>query len=297
MKKTIFSLLLSFLSLAIWAAESDSSVVFKSSFLKHEMQTYEISRTLYNVQKGDTTFLEKVRFMADVYVEDSTENYFLLTWKFSKFSINTSNMKLRMLLSLAKPVEVSYRISKPGVLMEFLNGENVSKCLEDALPKVIAQFADKKGKQMEAEVAGIYDMREALETLMLRSITQFHQAYGLGYKLDEVVDVPAVLPARFSSKPIQAVVRKKLTRIDAENNVAVLSTATFFNQSEFRKTMKSYLKTDTISDDSMEQKNMGSIVLDLSTGWVLWSFDQHESVLGKDVFGELVELNYRQPTN
>jgi hypothetical protein len=42
----------------------------------------------------------------------------------------------------------------------------------------------------------------------------------------------------------------------------------------------------------MGQENMGSMVMDLSTGWVLWSFDQRETRSGNDVYGELVEIQH-----
>ena len=292
MRKIIFALYLCLVSSTLLAAESDSSVVFKASFLKNELQSYSVSRALYTIQKGDTTSFERLRFKADVYVKDSTENYYLLSWKFSKFSINTGNHQLRELIALAKPVEISYRITKPGVLMEFLNGENISTCLEEALPKVLEQYANKKGTEAQAEVASIYDMRETLETLMLKSINQFHQVYGLGYTLGEIVDVPTEVNSRFSSIPIKGIVRKKLTKIDSENHLAVLSTATFIDNKEFQKAFKEYLHADSIPEASINQENMGSIVMDLYTGWVLWTFDQRETISGNNVYGEIIEIQH-----
>lgn len=292
MRKSIFCLLFGMISFVSMSAVSDSSVVFKASFLKNELQSYTISRTLYNLQKGDTTSLERVRMRADVYVQDSTENYYLLNWRFSNFTINTTNIQLKQLIDLAKPVQISCRISKPGVLTDFLNGEAVSSCLEEALPQVLAQFANKKGKEVQNEVASIYDMRETLESLMLKSITQFHQAYGLGYKLNEIVDVPTEMTSRFSTNPIKGIVRKKLTKIDTENHIAVLSTATFFDQTEFRKSFSDYLKLNSIPESSIDQQNMGVVVMDLTTGWVLWTFDQRETILGNRIDGELLEIRH-----
>lgn len=292
MRKCIFGLLFCLISSVSMAAESDSSVVFKASFLKNELQSYSLSRSLYTLVKADTTSLERIRFKADVYIQDSTETYYLLKWRFANFAINTGNVQLKELIALAKPVEISYRITKPGVLVDFLNGENVSACLEEALSKVLEQFADKKGNEVKEAVASIYDMRETIETLMLRSITQFHQAHGLGYTLNEVVDVPTEMTSRFSDKPIKGIVRKKLTKIDTEHNLAVLSTATFLDKTEFQKSFKDYLKLDSIPDSSIDQFNMGGIVIDLSTGWILWLFDQRETKVGHQVYGELLEIKH-----
>jgi len=293
MRKFILGIFACLLSLPLFSAESDSSVVFKASFLKNELQSYEISRALYTIHRSDTTSLERIRFKADIYVRDSTENYYLLSWKFSNFTISANNQQLRKLIEMAKPVEISCRISKPGVFIEFLNGEKVTTSLEEALPAVLAQYANKKDPKDQAEVARIYDMRETLETLMLRSVTQFHQVYGLGYTLGEIIDVPTEVNSRFSSIPIKGIIRKKLTKIDLENHLAVLSTATFLDRTEFQKALKEYLHLESLPEASISQGNIGSVVMDLSTGWVLWSFDQRETRAGNDIYGELVEIQHK----
>jgi len=292
MKKYFVIVFFSLFSLSIVAAESDSSVIFKASFLKNELQHYEISRLIYTIQKGDTTSIERIRFQVDVFVTDSTENYYTLSWKFYNFTINTDNPSLRQLIALAKPVEISYQISKPGELLEFLNWSKISTCLEVALPKVLAPFATKAGDNAKADVARIYEMRETLETLMLRSVHQFHQVYGLGYTLGESVDVPTEVNSRFSSTPIKGIIRKKLTRIDSENHIAALSTATFLDTKAFQKSLSDYLHTDSIPQSSINQENTGSVVMDLITGWMLWSFDQREGRAGTDIYGELIEIQH-----
>jgi len=296
MIKSIFCILMVLFSIDLMSAESDSSVVFKASFLKNEQQNYEISRAIYTIQKVDTISFERLRFKVSVLVKDSTENNYSLSWKFSNFAINTDNQQLRQLIALAKPVEINYRISKPGVLLDFFNGENVSTCLEEAMPKVLAQFANQKGQEAKTEVARIYEMRETLETLMLRAIHQFHQVYGLGYRLGEIVDVPTEVLSRFSAYPIRGVIRKKLTSIDRSNQCAVLSMVTYLDKNDFEKALKEYLHLDNLSSASLNQENMGSFVMDLSTGWVIWSFDQREVKSGNQVYGELLEIKHISET-
>jgi hypothetical protein len=292
MRKIIFGLFLCLFSSTVLAAESDTSVVFKANFLKHELQSYEITRTLYTLQKSDTTSMEKVRFKADVFVADSSENYFVLNWRFSRFTINTADRQLEKFIALAKPIEISCRISKPGVFMEFLDGGNVSSCLEAALPVVLAPYVNKKDSASKAQVSRIFDMRETIETLMLRTVDQFHAVYGLGYNLNEVVDVPTEVVSRFSPNPIQGIIRKKLTKIDSENHLAILSTATFLDQKQYQKALKDYLHLESAPATALDQENMGGVVMDLGTGWLLWSFDQREAVFGKNRYGELIEIQH-----
>jgi len=292
MRKSIIGLFFCLISSALWAAESDSSVVFKASFLKNELQSYEISRVLYTLQKGDTTSFERIRIKADMYVKDSTESYYLVTWKFSNFSINTTSSQLKQLIASTKPVEICCRISKPGVFIEFLDGEHVSTCLDEVMPKILEQYAGKKGKVVEAEVASIYDMRETIETLMLRSVSQFYQVYGLGYNLGEIVDVPTEVISRFSPTPILGMTRKKLTKIDPINHLAILSSATLLDNKGLQKAITEYLHVDSLPENAIHQEIMGGVVMDLSTGWLLWTFDQREIRTGNTIYGERVEIEH-----
>lgn len=279
-------------SLGLRGAETDSSVVFNAAFLKHEFQRYSVSRALYTVQKGDTLSLERLRFNVEVFVTDSTSDYYLLSWKFSGFAINTEDRELERVIAGARPVELVCRTSKPGVLMELLGREKVSDCLMEVMPKVLEPYLKLQTAQEKAEVSRIYDLRDALETLMIRSIEQFFQVYGLGYTLGEVVDVPVQRYSHFSRKPLSGITRKKLTRIDLENHVAVLSMATFLDQKELRKSVEEYLRIPALPSSGLEQENMGCVVMDLKTGWVLWSLDQWESQVGSDVYGESIDIQY-----
>lgn len=298
MKKNIIVILFCMFSLPFMAMEQDSSVVFKAAFLNKELQCYEITRTEYTLQKGDTTALQCIRFKVHVYVTDSTENYYILSWKFSDYSINTNDLDLKKMIALAKPVKISYRISKPGVLMEFLDWEDVNSCLDDALPKVLEPFLNKKNSDSEskAAVSRIYELRETMSTLMLQAVRQFHQAYGLGYKLGEVINVPTEVDSRFSSKPIKGVIRKKLTHIDRENQFAELTTVTFLDKNELKKALSGYLHTDTIPFSSLDQENVGGLVMDLSTGWLIWSFDQREGKAGDSIYGDVIEIQHISET-
>jgi len=293
MKYAVLTLVFCLLSGFLFAESSDSSdssVVFKALFLKNEMQSYDVTRTVYTKDGKDTTEMDRISFRADVYVTDSTASSYTLNWKISDYQINTGNVNLRKMMELAKAIEISYRITKPGVLMEFLTGKNVTNCLEEALPKMLAPYINRKDEIARGEVAKIYDLRENMETLLLRFIVQFHQAYGLGYNLGEVVSVPTEVNSRFSPVSIPATTLKKLVNYDPINHIAVLSSATVMDKQKFTKAVTDYTKADSATLASLDQSNMGGIVIDLKTGWVIWSFDQREAQVGSKIYGELIDI-------
>jgi len=293
MKPLLLLALFGLLSSAMMAQSADSSVVFKTNFLKNEYQRYEVSKTLYTLNRKDTTDMTRIGFKAEVVVVDSTANSYILKWKISAYTINTSDTYLQKLIGLAAPVLVSYRISKPGVFEEFITGTSVTSCLEAALPKVLESFKSKSDSASKAEVANIYALRENLETLILGFMIQFHQFHGLGYSLGEVVSVPVEITSRFTSKPLPGVQRKKLTSIDAATQTAVIAYATMLDRTGYQKALAENLKTTLDTFKNLQQNEIGSMMIDLRTGWPIWSMDQREATVGSVTYGEQLEINYK----
>ena len=295
MKLALYIILCFFLVFPVFAEDTDSSAIFRADFYKHEMQQYDIFLNTYRLASGDTVALEKVMMKADVYVADSSESQYIITWKFHDFSINTNSMQLQNLVGLAKPVSLTYRTSRPGVLNEFTDWEEISMSLADGMKEVLALYASRKDTTAEMEVKRIFAFRESFESLMLRSVRLFHQAYGLGYKLNEEVDVPSEIIGTVSPVPVNGIIRKKLTNIDLANHVAVLSTATIPDRTELEKTLsESY--GGSVPEYMLNPIITGALVSDLDTGWVLYTFEQHEVGPDKQKSGEMLEIQHIENT-
>lgn len=293
MRNYLLIALLGLLSWNLMAQNPDSSVVFRTKFLKNEYQRYEVSKTLYTLQRKDTAELLRIAFKAEAVVADSLENAYILNWKISAYTVNTNDPNLQKLIALAAPVQVSYRISKPGVFEEFITGTSVTSCLEAALPKVLDSFKDKSDSASKAEVAKIYALRENLETLILGFMIQFHQFHGLGYTLGEVVTVPVEIASRFSSKPLPGVQRKKLTNIDLANQTATMAYATILDMAGYRQALTENLKTAMTTVKNLQQSEIGSMMIDLRTGWPIWSMNQREASANGITYGEQLEIQYK----
>jgi hypothetical protein len=293
MKSILFLAFALLVAFGLSAQQTDSSVVFTTKFLRNEYQRYEVSKMLYTIAKRDTVDMQRIGFKAEVVVADSSANAYILKWKVSDYFIQTSDAHLRKLVALATPVQVSYRISKPGVFEEFLTGNTVTDCLEAALPKVLDNFKDKSDSLSKAEVASIYALRENLETLILSYMIQFHQFHGLGYTLGEYITVPVEVASRFSSKPLPGIQRKKLTKIDTENQTATMAYATILDMAGFRQALSANLKTAMEAVRNLQQSEIGSAMIDLRTGWPLWSMNQREASANGFTYGEQLEIQYK----
>jgi hypothetical protein len=292
--KRILSLSLCLCMVLTAVAESpDSSVVFKAGFLNKELQCYEVSKMLYTLTGKDTSEMERIGFKAEVMVTDSAENAYILCWKIHDYTINTADPNLIKLVRLAVPVEISYRTSKAGVFSEFITGENVTKCLETALPKVLETFRGKSDAETKLASGRIFVLRENLETLILGFMVQFHQFHGLGYNLGEIVDVPVEITSRFSTKPLPAMMRKKLVSLNTVDHTAEIAYATILDTSSYRKALAENLKIAAEIYRSLEQNNIGSLLMEYQTGWPIWSLEQREAKVGTKTYGEQVEIQYK----
>jgi len=290
MKNIFICIFCIFFVLPLQAKEADSSVVFKAAFLKHELQQYIVSLSSFSIRNGDTTALETLKSKVDVYVSDSSENQYLISWRFYNFSINTNSRQLMDLVGLAKPINLTFRTSKEGVLNEFVNWEETSLCLDEGMKVVLERFASRKDSAALLEVKRIFAFREALESMVLRSVKMFHQAYGLGYKLDEAVDVPTEIYGLVSSEPIQCIIRKKLTKVDRDSGLAMLSTATFPDRDKLKEVYAKYFPGSSVPFSILNQSILGGIIEDLNTGWIIYTFEQRDRTAGPVIAGELLEI-------
>jgi hypothetical protein len=290
MRKLFFSIICVFFVLPLQADEADSCVIFKADFLKHELQQYLVKLSSYTLKNGDTTELETLQSKVDVYVSDSSENQYIITWRFHEFSIDTNDRHIKDIVGLAKPVNLTYRTSRQGVINEFVSWEEVSSCLDDGMKVVLARFATLKDSSSKAEVKRIIAFRESFEAMMLRSVRNFHQVYGLGYNLNEEIDVPTDIYGLVSSEPVKGIIRKKLTKIDREHGVAILSTATFPDRESLKELYAKYYPGVSVPYSLSNQNFFGGVLTDMDTGWILDAFEQREGASGVFTSGEILEI-------
>ena len=273
------------------AQENDSSVVFNAGFIKHELQNYEMSLSNFTISNGDTTALETLKAKVDIYVTDSIESYYLIRWKIKDFTINTNSRQLSEIISMSKPVTLTFRVTKHGIIEEFISWEETSKCLDEGLKVVLKRFSTRSDSASLLEVKRIFAFRESFEAMFPRAINMFHQIYGLGYNLNEEVDVPVEVYGLVSA-PVQGLTRKKLTGIDKGNGIAMLSMATFLDRNNLKENFSKQNPGLSIPTSLLNQSILGGVMVDLKTNWIIYTFEQRERTSEPLVYGELLEIKH-----
>jgi hypothetical protein len=286
-----------FFVVPVHAEEADTSFIFKAGFIKHELQDYNVSLSTYTIREGDTTALETVKSKVEINIKDSTAGQFIISWKFSDFQINTANWHIKDLVSMAKPVTITYRASREGILWEILDWKSISYCLEDGMKKVVENYTGRNDSTAKAELKKIFAFKESLESMMLRSVRMFHQAYGLGYDVGKIVDVPSEIIGVVSQNAIPAIIKKKLVTVDRQKGIAVLSTATLPDRNALTQDFEKQYPGVKIPSSLIEMTITGGLISDISTSWVLYTFEQREENSNKNANGEILELKHSKFIN
>lgn len=297
MPKYIFLFFCVFFVVPVHAEEADLSFIFKAGFIRHELQDYNLSLSTYTIKEGDTTALETIKSKVEVSIKDSAANQFIISWKFSDFQVNTANWQIKDLVYLAKPIEITYRTSHEGILWEILDWKSISFCLEDGIKKVVENYSGKKDSASTAEIKKIFAFKESFESMMLRSVRMFHQAYGLGYDVGKIVDVPSEVIGLVSGNAIPAIVKKKLVSADRQSGIAVLSTATIPDRNALKQAFEKLYPGVNVPVSLTGITLTGGLVSDISTGWVLYTFEQREENSNKNAKGEILELKHSKFIN
>ncbi len=280
-----------FLSSGIWASSEDSqTVLFKAAWLKNEEQSYVLEHKTYNLQQGDTSELETISLKADVMVQDSTGDRYVLVWSFYEFSMQSNHYPSVWLMQYIKDLKISCRTSPVGVLKEFPDLADFRKRLDQA---VESAFASYQGLPSEASRARVYRLREELESFLLMTINHVHQAYGLGYTPGEVVEVSDKMETRFSETVVDALIRKKLDNYNPESGVASLVMATLLDTAQLNKAMQEFTASKDLQRPVYRQENTSALVMHIPSGWLLYGFDKREVYQGKNLYGEFFEITYR----
>lgn len=241
-------------------AQASSEVIFNARWFDKEYQRYELRCNSYALQREDTTEQETLVCQMDVIVKDSTYNAFFLEYAMSDFKwMGPHYLNTRWVNSL-KDFRLSVKTSPVGVLQELQD----TKAFSAALDKSIDDLFKHYGSLPELEAREkLYALRADVQAWILSSIVQFHSAYGLAYRKDEVLEVPDKMEWQDKQQAMNVIHYKKLQ--DESEGVATLVTAT--------------VPVDTLyaADSTILQfEQTSAMMMHISTGWPVYTYRQLE---------------------
>lgn len=287
MKKITVFLLFVFCGFSLFGQinAADSTVQVVGYWNVHDKQTYQVTEESNKIQNAtDTISKQKIAYLLDVEVLDSTANSYTIQWLSHDVKvINTPNPLLDDLYKIGENSKIIFRVSETGVFKEILNWQEMQaqnqKAFEmlrtkfDTIPQLVNMINGLESK---------LNSKEAIEGSSVKLINQFYSFHGGKYKLGEEVNAPVKLPNAYGGEPFDGMLTVLLDEIDTDNDYSIIrswQTADSGQLTEFAKKIVKDIASDMNLDIQNEQLDFPPMVNETriasqihgNTGWVIYS--------------------------
>ena len=258
--------------------------VFNAHWLRAEYQPYRLTHQTYVLESADTLSSERFSMQVNVVVTDSVPGSYRLRWRMSDFSVQTDSYLCRQWLEQLESSDFVYITDRFGQLRELPDWEQVGRWLDADMDGFVARYS---GQTTAASRERLYQLRDEMVLALQEALQEFHQAYGMAYYLDEVVEVPTKVQLPFSPLEVDAVVYKKLEAW--QDGVGTLVSATVLDTAQVNAAARRHWAVaDRIP--RYRQEASGALLMHLATGWPVFTYACRELAEDKRLQGVYTDM-------
>ena len=242
--KTII-LLLSLITIKLQAQinMADSTVQVVCYWDKGEKQNYSISLEKIKLKNGDTTSKEMTTYDVEVSVIGATKNSYTVQWEYKNFkSNNEEDLITKELSTLSKGMKVIYKTDELGNFIEVVNWKELRDFNQKSIAAIGKKYSNlpelgKILKQMENS----FSSKEAIESISIKDIQQFHSFHGGKYKLKEEISDKIKVPNLLTNVPFDADFSLYLDEINETDNNFILRSSQAVDSEQLTEATFQYL--------------------------------------------------------
>lgn len=157
-----------------------------------EINTYQISLESFDVINQDTSNWNKVGYLVDMEVLDSTATNYEVSWTYREFTFDlgdrdsTYQYFIDKMLSITEGSLVKFRTDELGAFQEVTNIEEISEFYRQAGDTLKLMFGNIPDiDEMVDQTFKNYRNKNSIETQSIKDILQFLNFHGGEYKLGE----------------------------------------------------------------------------------------------------------------
>jgi hypothetical protein len=260
---------------------TDSTAQVITYWDKGEKQNYTVTAEKNKLKGTDTTSKEKTTYDVEITVLNKADKSYTIQWLYKNIKTNSANPTIQKLMNITRDMKVVFKTDELGAFTEVVNWKEVRDYIQTSTNSLSKDFStipemDKVLKQ----IAAMYSTKEAIESVAIKDIQQFHTFHGAKYKLGEVLQGQLKVPNLLGTEPFDSDFTIYLDEInEADNNIIMratqevnkdqLTNATFDYLTKMANTMK---VTPPIREDIKELKNETLTASRIhGTGWVVYS--------------------------
>lgn len=260
----------------------DSTAQTISYWNKGEKQSYTMSLQRVKLKGADTTSNELMTYEVDITVLDSTENSYTLEWFYYNYKSNTTNELLKKMNALAEDIKVVIETDALGVFKSVKNWQEVRDYVKKAMVPLREEFKSvPQLKDMIDQMEGTYTTKEAIESMAIQDVQQYHTFHGAKYTLGQVLEFQMKTNNLYApDKPFDTDVTLYLDEINPDDNNYILRATQEINSEQLTKTTFEYLKAlaGKMGVPPPKQEDVGTFTNITNTasrihgtGWVIYS--------------------------
>lgn len=267
----------------------DSSAQAVTYWNKGEVQTYIITNERMRFKGTDTSELESGTYEVTLKVLDSTENSYTLQWVSNVVGTRADDVLRQKLLEVSGNVRIVYKTDEMGAFMEVVNWEELRDRIDKAIDVLAGMNGDTKDNPIAEAVRKLYSTKEAIESVAIKDILQFHLFFGVKYLLSNPVEMELKVPNIIGSEPFDARLVVELKDIYPEDALFVLTALQQVDEAQLEKSVFDYMsmiakETGGALPVREELKGLKNEVFTVSSihdsGWVLYSEQTSTASLG-----------------
>lgn len=259
----------------------DSTAQVITYWEKGDKQNYSVTAEKIKIKGADTTSREITTYNVQITVLNKSEKSYIIEWLYKDIKTNSQNATVQKLLNINKDMKVVFKTDELGVFIEVTNWKEIKDYIQKTTSTLRKDFQgipemDKVLKQIEVT----YSTKEAIESVSIKDIQQFHTFHGAKYKLGEVLEVKLKVPNIIGAEPFDSEATIYMDEINEKDNNFIIRASQIVNKEQLTNAMFNYLTTmsKNMKGDPPKREELqalGNETLTASrihgTGWVVYS--------------------------
>lgn len=261
MRKILSLITILIITTNLFSQIDTTKVAFVSYWSIGDSYDFKVSKIQQQWKEGEITKDQKQEYIANFTVIDSTATSYTINWSIENDLENTYKIPEELLdrFSKYKLIEIKYKTSEVGVLLEILNWKEVGEIMNSMFDDIIYVLGENDVKKQDALKSAmkpfkkIYSSKQGIEQLVLKELQYFHFPMGLEYDITNPLLYDEELPNMFGGEPIKAKAKLYFENVDFEESFCVVKQEMNLDPNDVKEILLQVFKKMKLGDKEIKK--------------------------------------------
>lgn len=227
------------------AEQNDSTYAAVCYWSTGDSQEYLVTTIQEKTSNGEIISKDSTSYRFQLLVLDSTATSYTIQWTCKDFSLNTESLSKH--ITFPSDMNIIYRTDELGIFEEIINWEEIQGFIFKSIKDLMENENEidgkpKLGKDFYLQFMKTLSSKEAIETLIMIDVQQYHMFYGVEYTLNDPYIVELEVPNVIDDKPFTSQAYFSLDKIYPDGFFELSSTQSI-SEDELASSVVKYLKS------------------------------------------------------